>query len=295
MAISHEFEYIKPKTIEETLEFLDKYKEKAKILAGGTDLAVWIKEDMIKPEVVIDIKGIESLKSIVFDNNILTIGALTTFSSLIRNKEIKKYFEVFWEAATTVASVGIRNRATVAGNICSAVPSLDSGPALMVYDAFVTVKCKSGQRDILITDWFIGPKKTSLKPNELLISISLVLPNGKSGSCYKKLGRYKGEDLAQSGIGVLVLENKKYRISYCAVGPVPIRAKKIEAFLDGKDLSENTIKEAQKLVEQEISPISDIRSSKEYRMQISKVMLERALKIAESRQKGELVHSEPIL
>jgi carbon-monoxide dehydrogenase medium subunit len=295
MAVTHDFEYIKPATLEEAVDLLDKYKGKAKILSGGTDLAVLIKEDVLTPDLLIDIKGLKELRKIEFSGDELKLGAGTTFTDIERSEIIKEKFRVLWEAAGTVASVGIRNRATVVGNICSAIPSLDSAPALMLYDAVVLSKSVSEERNIPIKDFFVSVKKTALQKDEIVTGITLTLPKGNSGSCYLKLGRYKGEDLAQSGIGVLALENNEYRIAYCAVAPVPLRATKIETFLSGKELTNEVIEAAKKMIELEISPITDIRSSKEYRMQMSKVMLERALKIASKRQKGEMVHSEAIL
>ena len=175
----------------------------------------------------------------------------------------------------TVASVGIRNRATVAGNICSAVPSLDSAPALLVYDAEILVQSKNSKRTISIHDWFIGPKKTSLKPDELVLGIKI--PIMKHAGVFEKLGRYKGEDLAQAGIGIFVDQTKKYRFAFCAVGPIPKRMKKLEEFLQGKEISETLLNEAAELIPDEISPISDIRSSAEYRTHMMKIMFKRGL------------------
>jgi len=295
MPISHEFDYKKPATIEEAVEILAQYGDKAKVLAGGTDLVVMMKEDILAPEMVIDIKGIKELKEISFLNDELKIGARVTFFEIEESDVIKQYFRILSEAAGTVASVGVRNSATVVGNICTAVPSLDSAPALMVNDAIVHVKSKNGERQIPIEDWFTGPKRTALNSDEMVVAVSMKKPKKKSSSCYKKLGRYKGEDLAQAGVGVLISEDNQYKISFCAVGPVPTRAHKIEALLNGKELSAEIIAKVQDLVEQEISPITDIRSSKEYRTQMIKVMIERALNDASALLQGKDIKLTPIL
>ncbi|MCF6364979.1 MAG: xanthine dehydrogenase family protein subunit M [Bacteroidales bacterium] len=295
MPISHEFEYFKPKNIEEAVKLLGKNPENTKIIAGGTDLTVHIKEDVIAPDILIDIKAIPEFKDISFKNNILSLGANVTFSEIEENELIKNNFRVLWEAASTVASIGVRNRATLAGNICSAVPSLDSAPALFLYDAEIYVKSAENKRIIPIEDWFTEPKKPSLRNDEILTKIVLKFPETKSASCYKKLGRYKGEDLAQVGMGVLALENKQYKIAVCAVGPVPKTAKKTEAFLNGKELTEENIKQAQDILTTEISPITDIRATKEYRTHIAKVMLERGLKESVALLEGQKVKSDPIL
>lgn len=295
MPIAHEFEYVKPDNLAEVLEFLTDHKSKARLLAGGTDLTVRLKEDLEKPEVVIDIKGIKGLDQISFDGTTLEIGPCVTFSDLITSDVIKENFPLLWEAATTVASVSTRNRATVVGNICSAVPSLDSGPALLNYEAVIRLQNQKGEREISIGQWFTGPKKTARNDDEIVRGIKITKPVEKCGTCYVKLGRYRGEDLAQAGLGVIVTDKNQYKLAFCALGPVAKRAASIEILLNGKALSDNLIEEAKKLIVNEIAPITDIRSSKEYRMHIAGVMLERGLKKAVARLNGEKLELTNIL
>lgn len=283
MVISHEFEYIKPATLDEVASSLSRYKDKARILAGGTDLNVQLKEDRETPDVLIDIKGIPGLNMIELEKGELRIGAGVTFSDLIASPVVKGFFHMLWEASTTVASVGTRNRATLAGNICSAVPSLDSGPALLCYDAKIIARNKKGERAVSIHDWFTGPKKTALKSDEFVTHIIIPVLAMKNGTSYMKLGRYSGEDLAQAGVGVVVTADLNYRVAYCAVGPVPKRSSRIEALLKGKNPDKNLIQEAQKIAVSEIAPITDIRATKEYRAHMISVMLERGLRTASER------------
>jgi CO/xanthine dehydrogenase FAD-binding subunit len=285
--ISHEFEYIKPKDIVELTELLFQYKTKARILSGGTDLIVRIKDGFEFPDLLIDIKGINELKELKFDKETLFIGACITFNELIDSNIVKDNYPLLWEAAKSVASTAIRNRATLVGNICSAVPSLDSGPALLIYEAEVILKSKDGERIVNINEFFTGPRKTVLKEDEFVYGVKVPHPKKKNGGAYVKLGRYNGEDLAQVGIGVLVLDGNEYRVAHCAVGPVSARARKIENLLNGKKLNDSLIEEAKKLIEEEISPITDIRATKEYRMHMAKVMFERALKTAVDRMNGK--------
>jgi len=277
MPISHEFKYCKPASLDDALKILAEYGNSAYILAGGTDLVVKLKEGLEKPRIVIDIKGIEALKKIEQKENMLHIGASVTFTDLINSEIIKTKLPLIWEASKTVASVGIRNRATIAGNICSAVPSLDSGPALLNYEAIVCLKSSKGERNIPIGQWFTGPKKTIRNADEMVTEIIVPIPQEKHAVYYGKLGRYSGEDLAQAGIGIIGFTNKQYRISFCAVGPVPERSEKLETLLNGKEVNNELIEKAKKMIEKEISPITDIRATKEYRMHIMKVMFERGL------------------
>jgi carbon-monoxide dehydrogenase medium subunit len=254
------------------------YGDNARILAGGTDLVVQMKENVQTPDSIIDIKGIAELHEILFEDNTLFIGACVTFSELIESEVIQKYFPLIKEMSLTVASVTVRNRATMVGNICSAVPSADSAPILLVYDADVIAQRVSGERIIPIRDWFADPKKTVLQPEELVTGVAIPLPQKKHAGCYEKLGRYSGEDLAQAGVSILAFEDLHYKMAFCAVGPVPKRAFNVEKFLNGKEISDNIIEEAKQLLKKEISPISDIRATEEYRTHMMGVMFERGLK-----------------
>jgi CO/xanthine dehydrogenase FAD-binding subunit len=286
MAIAHEFDYVKPRTLREAVKTLAHYGTRARVLAGGTDLITLIAEDVVTPAVVVDIKGVSGLDKIEFKNGVLTIGALVTFSDLRDSTVVAKKFPVIREMTGWVASVGIRNRATMVGNICSAVPCCDSGPVLLVYDAAVLVAGPSGKRKVPLRDWFLGPRKTVLKPGEIATGIAVMLPKKKHGACFVKLRRYEGEDLAQASVTVLAYADNHYRISFGSVAPRPIRGERIEALLKGRPLSDDLIQQAVRLVPGEITPITDIRATKEYRMHMVGVMLERGLRTAVSRITG---------
>ncbi|MDI6766914.1 MAG: xanthine dehydrogenase family protein subunit M [Bacteroidota bacterium] len=285
MAIIHHFDYAKPKSIGEALTILAQSKNAA-ILAGGTDLVDMIKENVAQPDLVVDIKGLDALNQIKFENDTLFIGAGVTFSDLIESKIIKEKYPVIFEIAKTVASVGIRNRATVVGNICSAVPCMDSGPLLCAYDATIMIAGPRGKRSVSTTDWFVAPRKTSLQKGEIVTAVSLPLPKAKHAGCWVKLGRYIGEDLAQVNLLILALDDGTFRISFGAVAPVPIRAKKLEKLLNGQSITHSLVEKAKQLIEEEIKPITDIRATKEYRMHMAKVMFERGLDAAIKRLNG---------
>jgi len=286
MAIAHEFEYVRPGTMREAVNTLARYGTRARVLAGGTDLVSLISENMVTPDAVVDIKSIPGLNKIEFKNGVLSIGALVTFSDLRDSTIVAKKFPVIREMTGWVASVGIRNRATMVGNICSAVPCCDSGPILLVYDAAVLVTGPSGKRKVPLRDWFLGPRRTVLKRGEIATGVAVPLPKKKHAACFVKLRRYEGEDLAQASVTVLALAGNSYRISFGSVAPRPIRGEKIEALLEGQPLSDSLIQEAVRLVPGEIAPITDIRATKEYRMHMVGVMLERGLRAAAARLAG---------
>ena len=286
MPIAVEFEYYKPRSLSKAVGLLSRYNGKARVLAGGTDLLVWIKEGVQAPDALVDLKGIPGLRQLVVKKNLLSIGALVTFTDLLESDDVRRRFPLLWEAAKATASTGIRNRATLVGNICSAVPSMDGAPPLLAYEASVALVGPDGQREVPIGEWFTGPKKTCLKKGELVTGIAVPVPAVNAGASYVRLGRYDGEDLAQVCVAVLALAGDTYRIAFGAVGPVPTRALKIESLLNGKKLDENTIAKAKELVASEISPITDIRASEEYRLHMARVMLERGLRAAVARLAG---------
>lgn len=286
MPIIHPFEYVKPATLREAIKVLARYGGRARVLAGGTDLVGLMAEDMASPEVVVDVKELPDLDKVVFKNGHLLIGALVTFSGLRDSPVVARRFPVLREMTGWVASAGIRNRATLVGNLCSAVPCCDSGPVLMVYDAAVQVAGPAGKRTVSLHDWFVGPRKTVLRRGEIATGVTVPLPRQSHAACFVKLRRYEGEDLAQASVTVMALAGNSYRISFGSVAPRPLRAARIEALLDGQPLSDALIERAIQLVPQEITPITDIRATKEYRTQMTGVMLERGLRAAVSRLNG---------
>jgi len=286
MTIALEFDYAKPESLEAALGLLAEHGGRAKLLAGGTDVVCWLRDELVEPDLLIDLKGIPGLKALAVDDGTLSLGALTTFSDLVESDTVREALPVLWEAARTVASVGIRNRATIVGNICSAVPSCDAGPVLLVCEAVVTAVGPGGERRIPMAEWFTGPKKTVLGDNEIVTRIDVPLPEGPSGGAYVKLGRYRGEDLAQAGVAVLALHGNRYRVAFGAVAPTPVRAPAIEAVLEGKPIDERTVAAARALVPTETAPIADIRASREYRVHMLPIMLERGLRAAAARRGG---------
>jgi CO/xanthine dehydrogenase FAD-binding subunit len=287
MPIAHEFEYVKPETIDEAVAILAERGGSARVLAGGTDVVPLLRDGLTDPEVLVDIKGIEGLSDITLAGDTLFMGPLVTFSDLLQSALISESFPLFREAAATVASAGIRNRATVVGNICSAVPSCDAGPVLLVHDASVLVLGPEGERTVHIGDWFEGPKKTGLLPGELVVGLEMPASAASCAGSYVKLGRYRGEDLAQASVAILVSPGHEYRVAFGAVGPTPKRATRLEAAIKGEEPSEEMFADARKLIPRETSPITDIRATAEYRAHMLCVMFERGVRAAVARLKGD--------
>lgn len=280
MPIPHDFEYSKPSSIKEALDLLSKYGKNAKILAGGTDMANMLKNGFPVPEMMIDIKGLTELDKIEVKNNEIHIGSLVTFNTIIKSQIIKEKFNTLWDAANLVASNGVRNRATMIGNICSAVACMDSAAPLLVHDATIHLNSVNGMRSMPIQQWFVDNKKTAINEIELVIGVTVPIPSQKYAGAYQKLMRYSGEDLSQANVGILALEDKSFRVAFGSVGPTPKRSLKVEHFLDKKEITDSVIAEAKEIIETVIAPITDVRATKEYRMHMTKVMFDRGLKLA---------------
>ncbi|MCK5882412.1 MAG: xanthine dehydrogenase family protein subunit M [Bacteriovoracaceae bacterium] len=285
MEILSEYEYFRPKTIKEAIKLLSKKKDSV-ILAGGTDLCNMLKDGMKSPKAVIDIKHIKTLKTVKISGNTLTVGALVTFTDVTENDDICTWFPILAEASATVASGATRNRATVVGNIVTAVPSADSAAPLMAYDTVVVIEGPKGTRRVKLHKFFKGPRKTVVKKFEIVTSIEVTTPESNHAGIYLKHQRYQGEDLAQSAVAILAFKDKTFRIGLAAVGPTPLRAHLTEAFLNGKEITPTVIEEAKEIINSEISPISDIRSTADYRRLMVKIMLERGIVAALERLDG---------
>lgn len=274
------FEYQRPAGLQEAYQLRADYGYKSHFLMGGTDLTVEMDQGLLSPDLLIDLKGIDTLKEIREENGEIIIGAGVTFSSLIKSPLIAEEFPSLQEASKLVASVGIRNVATLAGNICHAVPSADGAAPLLIRDTELKVGSNSGERMVTIHDFFKGPRKNSLTENELLISLHIKRKLDRSGESYLKLGRYRGEDLAQVGVAVSVDENFQYKIAYAAVGPVPLRIAEAEEILSGSPPDQKKLDSAVAAIKKAVSPIDDIRASKEYRLYMCGVMFEKAVHLA---------------
>jgi carbon-monoxide dehydrogenase medium subunit len=273
------FDYLRPKTMREAVNLLVEHGEDAKILAGGTDLLVLMRDRVVRPKYLIDVKGIEELHEISQDSGGLRIGAAVVLNQLIESDVVRERFRALWDASRSLGDSILRNRATLVGNICNASPASDTAPALLVYDAEVEVVSRDSERVIPIREFFVGVKRTSLKPSELVKAVRVPSPPEGAKSCYLKWGRTRGEDLAVVGVAGLSANSGKkvVRLALSSVAPTPLLIPGVEeAFEKGGSLDEQ-ISNAASIVAEKISPISDVRASKEYRTHIAKVLTKRIL------------------
>ncbi len=270
------FEYLIPKTIEEVVELRREHDGRSVLLNGGTDIVIQLRERLIAPEYVIDIKHIPGLNKITFSKEEgLSIGACVTMNEISDNEDVNKYYPFLAEAARSVGSKQIRNRATLVGNIVNASPLCDTGTPLYVCEAMVCIAGKEDIREVPMEDFITFVRKTVLKADEIVVGCKVPYIEGAEG-IFTKVSRRKEVDLATICSTVLKVGDD-YRIAFGAVAPTPIRLHKTESLINGKKLNHELIEEAAELARTEVSPISDIRASKEYRLDVVEVTVRRSL------------------
>jgi carbon-monoxide dehydrogenase medium subunit len=283
------FEYLKPASLGEALSALDELKDKkTQVLAGGTDLIPWLRGRVKEVDYLIDLADL-GLNHIVFEQEQARIGAMVTFAALCEHPEVRLRLPAVAEAALEVGAVQTRNQATIGGNLCSAVPSLDGAPALLVLGATLRLQAQGSERLVPIEQFFLAPRRTVLQPGEVLTEIIVPLRADFTAS-FLRLGRRKALTLSIVNVAAgLALDRQQIsqaRIALGAVAPTPIRAYKAEQLLAGRMLTAQLFAEAAAVAATEISPISDLRASADYRRKISVVLVRRALEVALARQKN---------
>jgi CO/xanthine dehydrogenase FAD-binding subunit len=287
------FEYIKAEDARHAVALLARHASAARILAGGTDLLVELKSAAHAPEVVIDISRAAELQGIAVTEEGLRLGALVTHSEIVHSALIHDVFPGLAEAARSIGAAQTRNLATLGGNLMTCVPSMDSGPMLIALDAHVTVESPRGRRQIPLHELFVGPRKTALKPDELLVDI--VIPKRHLGkpAAFQKLGLRKGQALALVNAAASFWTDqdngsfREVRIALGAVAPTVIRAVKAEACLEGRPITAQAMAEAGRIAASEAKPISDFRASAGYRRDLIAVLVKRALESAHAQAIGK--------
>jgi len=284
------FEYLAPKTLKETLNLLAEHDpEKAMVYAGGTDVIPKLKSRLIEvPVVLVDLKDIPDLNYIVYDEKSgLRIGALATIRSVAEDSIVKERFSILSQAANSIASTQVQNRGTIAGNICNALPSADSAPALLCLKAKLLCIGQKGERTIKINEFFTGTGKTALNPNELLKEIQIPNMPENSKGVYIKLSRRSKMDLAVLGVAAVVsVENSLFsdvRIGLGCAAPTPIRANKAEEILKKHAISDELIMKAAQRASEESKPRDSHRASAQYRRWMIEVLVKRAINQALSK------------
>jgi carbon-monoxide dehydrogenase medium subunit len=272
-------EYHRPGSLEQALA-LQSQSSGARFVAGGTDLFVRIHGGTERPRVVVSLRGVPELSGIELSGAGARIGAAVTIAELLEHEGIRERYPVLVQAAGCLGSPQIRNAATVGGNLCNASPCADTAPPLLVLEARVRLLSARGSRELALESFFRGPGQSALAPGEVLGAVLLEPPRrGSRGLFFKK--RRVQMDLAQASVALLAeLDGDRclrLRVAAGSVAPTPARLREVEALLEGKDLTDALLLEAQSLARSTVAPITDLRASEEYRREITGVFVRRGL------------------
>jgi CO/xanthine dehydrogenase FAD-binding subunit len=286
------FEYATPESAEEVVKLLAGKNGDARILAGGTDLIVQLREGRRQAKLVIDVKNIPELTQVTYDEIGLHIGAAAACRDICVNPTVQEKYPGLVDGIHLIGGVQIQSRASVGGNLCNASPAADSIPALIVHQAVCNITGLNGSRTMPVEEFCVAPGKNALASGEFLSSIDVPAPQKNSGAHYLRFIPRNEMDIAVVGAGAsVVLDNDKNkfvsaRIALGAVAPTPLLATEAGAFLSGKVVTHENVKEAARLAQASAKPITDLRGTAEHRKHLVAVLVERALDKAIERAGG---------
>ena len=282
------FDMVLPTSVEECLRTLAERGPDARVVAGGTDLLVQLKNGMLRTGCVVDLSGVSQLRQLARANGSgLRIGAAVTARTLERDPGVKAAYPAICESGALVGSVQVRNLATLGGNLCNAAPSADMAPPLLALDAEAVIAGPKGTRRVPFASFFLGVRRTVLQPGELLVEIAVPDPGPHSGGNYRRHTPRRELDIAVVGVASQLTLSKgvcaKARIALAAVAPTPVRAAAAERLLEGHPVTPELIERAAGAAVEAARPISDQRGSADFRRHLVQVLTRRTLTTALAR------------
>jgi len=279
-----EFDYLKPKTLEEASQFLAEHPGEARPLLGGTDTFVRMRDGLWKDKYLVDVKGLEGMSAISFKlKEGLTIGAAVSMNRVAADANVRKHYPLLVEAIETVASYQLRTRATIVGNICNASPAGDTIGACLLYDGVLNVHGMDGLRREPLASFFQGPGATVLNPGDIVTSIEFPIPPKGTVGKYIKFGRNNRGDLAIVGVTVAGHPDKdkasgyRIRLALASVAPTPLVVDEVENTLSQESITDERLTQAAQAAMEAAKPIDDTRGSARYRKMMARNLSQRAL------------------
>ncbi len=288
-----DFQYLAPRKLDEAAVLMAEHAGSAQLLAGGTDLLIFMRNGRKSPDVIIDAKKIPELTRLHLDGDRLTIGAAVSCRTVWEHPEISVRFPALTDAATLIGGIQIQGRATFGGNLCNAAPSADTVPPVIVYGATAHIVSARGERDVPVEQICTGPGLTSLAHDEILVSLSVPVPAANSGAAFLRFIPRNEMDIAVANTASRVdLDEtgatfKSVRIAIGAVAPTPLFVEAAGAALSGRPVNEESIAEAAGIARDAATPINDMRGTIEHRKQLVEVLTTRALRRAIARANNE--------
>ncbi len=277
------FQFLTPSTLEEVLDLLQEHGEDAKVMAGGTALVIMLKQRLVVPDIVISLDRVAGLADISADQQTLRLGGLATHRAAELAPSVRQHVPALAHTYHHIATIRIRNVATVAGSLAHADPNQDPPITLLALDAQVRIASADGQRDVALSDFFTDYYETVLEPEELVTEINLPLPQPHTGSAYCKFLPRSADDYATVGVAASIRVNpasqvaEDCRIAMGCVGVTPLRATEAEAMVRGQALTDELLGDAGAAAQAATDPISDTRGSAAYKRAMARVFVQRAL------------------
>lgn len=289
-----DFIYLKTNTVEEALDLIDQHKDDYKVICGGQSLLILMRQGLIAPEYLIDIKSVEELNSIQFDEKEgLRIGATTTHRTVELSPLVKERYPVLVDMEENLASIQTRNWGTIGGNLCHGDPAGDPGPVFMALNGSVKIASKQKTRTLSLDEFFIDYFETALEEGELLLEVQLPPIPSCTAVAYEKFNIIKNDQGIISVAASITLNNdglscKDARIVLGAAAPAPIRAKETEKLLIGEKISKGLLEKAGKKASEEADPVADIHASEEYRRHLVGVLTKKMIEKAWEQAKAQV-------
>jgi carbon-monoxide dehydrogenase medium subunit len=263
---------VRPDNFNEAVHLLLEHEGAARLMMGGTDLLVRLRDGALAPRLVVDVKGLDGMQDVIYDpGRGLGVGAAVTMNQLARHPDVLTYYPLLAEAAHSVASYQLRNLATVGGNLCNASPCADMAPATLVMEGRLVLREPHDERTVPVGAFFLGPGRSVLRQAEMMIAVEYPVPPAGSVGRYLKLGRNKVGDLALVSVAVLGYPDSAapsgfgFRIALGSVAPVPLRVPEAEDLLAEQIDGEASLNLAAQKAVEATSPIDDVRASAAYR------------------------------
>jgi carbon-monoxide dehydrogenase medium subunit len=271
---------------------LEKHGEAARLLMGGTDLFVRMRDGSLRPQVVVDVKHLPGMRDVVYDERAgLTVGAAATMNEIARHPDVQAHYPLLAEAAESVASYQLRNRATLGGNLCNGSPAADTGPATLVLGGRIVLYSPSpstgsgqcGEREVEAGKFFLGPGETAMQAGEFMTAVRFPTPPASSAGRYLKLGRNRAGDLSIVGVAIFGFPDGtahsgyRFRIALASVAPVVLRPLEAEEVLAENPPGEETFALAAEKAMEAASPITDVRATGAYRKAMVRALTLRGL------------------
>jgi carbon-monoxide dehydrogenase medium subunit len=286
-------DFAMPKTVDEAVQLMASKGDRARMMAGGTDILVQLRAGRRSLDLVVDAKGIPELNEISYDTtNGLTLGAAVPCYKIYQNEAVAQTYPGLIDSASMIGGIQIQGRASIGGNLCNAAPSGDSIPAIIALNGVAHIAGPNGTREVPAEDFCIGPGQNVLQPGEILVSIQLPAPQAHSGAKYLRFIPRNEMDIAVAGVGssvVLDAAGQNFvsaRISLASVAPIPVFAKDASDSLAGKPVSEAVIQEASEKAMADAKPIDDMRGTIRQRIHLVGVLTRRTLNSAVERARG---------